>query len=926
MPTKITPTLYIGLGGTGARALLRAKQCFMDAYKGKVPSMIEFLAIDTDSNIGGSPIKSLYGDIRLNQNETLYITEKNARKKFHEFPEEFTWVPSQNEEKLGNIRGSGAGQVRSNGRFILQENESAVKTAIREKVSNITRAINLGGEFVASTKDDGSMQPAIVNIVGSIAGGTGCGMMVDILQMAVSALDGLGHSYYIYPWIIMPDIYRLLYPKMSEAVHLNAYGALRELDYLFNLKESNKTPVRIGNENVTQISESISYAYVINNYNSFAGTIDSDVDIADSVGRSMFMPTNDMGVAVETPMDNIRNWKDSFDLHAEGKACWCASTGSAEIVYDSQIVGDCIGYSLIRSVANQLTQTSDADAIGKMVNQWMSAPEVGIQEHDADLLIDTLLPANYPATMAFDVDSTVTDIQNFIAIATDVKNTLVKQYASVILNVENELGKKLDNILNSSHGIGDAIEFLSQLLQAINLCEEDMHSEIEDHTQRVENHQPWDNAIKGIMTTNFFGRPRVDEDAAEVLSHSVSSYITECRNLERKKYALNVYASIKDTIENKRKEIVAFRSKFENLASMMTSWIESNKRDAAKESKYKINLYSNSLKAGRKSSVNDSANFVAQNKVTDFISSMNEKSLFDKIKPWADQQLEVQNAFAMSIDDVLAKMNVDELKMLLMHAKKMSSPMWNIDYGGKLRSPKDLINMFIVGCNDANNNVICQSEELSNIFKSTDGSVRPYYTSIGGKTRIQILTLSCCAPVYAVGNTLTYEKEYIKYNSAQAGYIDQQWNQRMLSEKFQIIPVRKNVGPNPLEIWVKSIVLNLIQYDTATNQYWLESKTHGNPRKGYRFDLGANRETAFDAFKSMELYKECKSSIDSMVMHQGKEAIQARYDEVTYQNYYEVYSKMSVRDKEHIEEDIYKVLQDLVDSEIEFIANDGLKV
>jgi hypothetical protein len=64
MAIKITPTLYIGLGGTGARALLRAKQCFMDAYNGKVPSMIEFLAIDTDSNIGGDPIKSqVYGDI-----------------------------------------------------------------------------------------------------------------------------------------------------------------------------------------------------------------------------------------------------------------------------------------------------------------------------------------------------------------------------------------------------------------------------------------------------------------------------------------------------------------------------------------------------------------------------------------------------------------------------------------------------------------------------------------------------------------------------------------------------------------------------------------------------------------------------------------------------------------------------------------------
>ena len=134
MAIKITPTLYIGLGGTGARALLRAKQCFMDAYNGKVPSMIEFLAIDTDSNIGGDPIKSqLYGDIKLEKNETLYITAKNAKSKYDNFPDSYEWLPIQNVKDLAGIRGEGAGQVRSNGRFILYDNLGTIRTAIQNK-------------------------------------------------------------------------------------------------------------------------------------------------------------------------------------------------------------------------------------------------------------------------------------------------------------------------------------------------------------------------------------------------------------------------------------------------------------------------------------------------------------------------------------------------------------------------------------------------------------------------------------------------------------------------------------------------------------------------------------------------------------------------------------------------------------------------
>lgn len=928
MSTKITPTLYIGLGGTGARALLRAKQCFIDAY-GKVPSMIEFLAIDTDNNIGGSPIKSaLHGDISLDKNETLYITSKAALAKYHEFPEDYQWLPRLNSEKLGNIRGSGAGMVRSNGRFILLESQEIVKNSIIGKIGKITKSIHLGGEFVPATKDNGSMVPAIVNIVGSIAGGTGCGMIVDMLQIVPSALEGQGIDCYIYPWIIMPDIYRFMYPKMSDAVYLNAYGALRELDYLFNLKNNNK-PLSIGGEQITSRDERIQYAYLINNYNSFAGTIDSVTDIADNVGRSMFMPTNDMGAAVETPMDNIRNWKDNYDLKAEGKSCWCASTGSAEIVYDSQIVGDCIGYSLIRSVANQLTQISDSNTIGQMVQQWMVSPEVAIQERNADLLIDSLLSANYPATIAFDKESTVSDIENFISIATKVDDELKKNYANIKSRVESELGKKVHTLLNSAHGVGDAEDFLSQLLSAIKLCEDDMHNEIEVHTQKISNHVPWDSALKGIKGTTFWGSPKIDPEAADALSQTISLYISDVRNKHRKEYALNVYAALKETIEILRRNVVAFRLKLNRLASLMTTWIDTNKQEAAKQSLYRINLYGEALDSGRMSNANDSFNYVAQNKVTDLLNAINEQALFDIIKPWADQQTEVQSAFSLTIDEVLAAMPTEKVKELLIHVRKMSSPMWNVEFKGKLKSPKELINMFVVGCSDAHNNIIETTKEYSDIFESTDGTIRPMYTSIVGKgkaSKIQILTLSCCAPIYAVGNTLSYEKEYNDYNSAQAGYIDQQWNQRMLSEKFQIIPIKKTTGINPLEVWVKSIVLGLVHYDNAANQYWVTSRKLGSPIKHYRVDIGANREVAFDAFKSMDLYKECKEIIDHEISKQGRDTIQARFDVVNYNNYYEEFSLMSDKDKIHIEEDIYKVLQDLINNEIDFIAEGGLKV
>ena len=57
---KITRTLFVGLGGTGVKSILRAKQCFMDAY-GEIPPMVGFLAIDTDKKLRDQKLESRRG-------------------------------------------------------------------------------------------------------------------------------------------------------------------------------------------------------------------------------------------------------------------------------------------------------------------------------------------------------------------------------------------------------------------------------------------------------------------------------------------------------------------------------------------------------------------------------------------------------------------------------------------------------------------------------------------------------------------------------------------------------------------------------------------------------------------------------------------------------------------------------------------------
>lgn len=67
MTYNINKTLYVGIGGTGAKTLVKIKRHFIDAY-GEIPApLIGFLAIDTQDGIIDSAVaksgSEVYGQL-----------------------------------------------------------------------------------------------------------------------------------------------------------------------------------------------------------------------------------------------------------------------------------------------------------------------------------------------------------------------------------------------------------------------------------------------------------------------------------------------------------------------------------------------------------------------------------------------------------------------------------------------------------------------------------------------------------------------------------------------------------------------------------------------------------------------------------------------------------------------------------------------
>ena len=361
---KITRTLFVGLGGTGVKAILRAKQCFMDAY-GEIPPMVAFLAVDTDKAIKDKSLPSRKGgDVRLQANEVCFCgITGSALDIYRMFPNEFQWLPKRNISFLSNLQGTGAGAVRSNGRFLARHNADQISKQIANKVREISQPLPLDSRFIYDTNQEGMQYDTIVNVVGSVAGGTGSGMFIDMITLISKTLKDNGLDYRITPWIVLPDIFRHIAPgPASVNVFQNTYGAIRELDYLYHLSENNQSPLDFGFDKVYYRDEKLGDAYLINSTNKAGVVFQTVEDLTDSIGRCMFLPSNE----VDSVQDNVRIVQFTYAI--ENKRSFYQSAGSAEIVYDNQAVGNVIARGIISRICEELVKSSSVDQILKILH------------------------------------------------------------------------------------------------------------------------------------------------------------------------------------------------------------------------------------------------------------------------------------------------------------------------------------------------------------------------------------------------------------------------------------------------------------------------------------------------------------------------------------------------------------------------------
>ena len=244
MPKRV---LAIGVGGSGKATLTILKERLEETY-GQVPDNVVLLSLDTDDlrdvdTFAGTRLNPHY-DSRKREPEFRHIVSKPGVTMDTIFADIASGKTSAfmywlEKEKLDRILGpaerdirGGAQQRRPVGRVaVFQRWDNPIYSSI---VEAITRVYGEPEEEQPVDAIQVEQSKRLIFIVGSVAGGTGSGFLIDVANLVRHAVQSNSkwQSVDVSAIVVLPDAFSAYTTMMNDPTNLkpNSYAALRELD------------------------------------------------------------------------------------------------------------------------------------------------------------------------------------------------------------------------------------------------------------------------------------------------------------------------------------------------------------------------------------------------------------------------------------------------------------------------------------------------------------------------------------------------------------------------------------------------------------------------------------------------------------------------------------------------------------------------
>lgn len=245
----IRPTLFIGLGGTGKEVLLRLRRKFYERLGTPGLPCTAYLWLDTDTRdvmAQGEKINEIYQSVAFEPHEKIGLLEgsvgsdlSNIFRNKDEWRHLHKWLYPE-VERYGAEITDGAGGVRAVGRLtFFYHFENTISPLVRNALGGIATqgTINATLQLFRDRKMKTPLFPPNpipqVFVVSSLAGGTGCGTVLDTIFFLRQLSQSAGIPIERFVGILfMPNVfYMSARDEVSQRSYGNAYAALKELEF-----------------------------------------------------------------------------------------------------------------------------------------------------------------------------------------------------------------------------------------------------------------------------------------------------------------------------------------------------------------------------------------------------------------------------------------------------------------------------------------------------------------------------------------------------------------------------------------------------------------------------------------------------------------------------------------------------------------------
>ncbi len=848
MAKKLKKSLFIGLGGTGARALLYAKRKLIKVY-GEIPPMIRFLVLDTDPKM-----KQLRGEegemLTFGKREFLHIAVPNGLKYIEAKEHISNFFPEKNKKNAGAIN-KGAGQIRSLGRLALFFNHQNV----RDRLSNIVDDLRT---YRPGADDDyeihgGDIQ---VSVVFSTAGGTGSGTFLDIPYLLRDI--GIDHTDTMLAYTMMPNIF--LQFEGTKNVEANSYGAFKELDFLLDghlLQDS----IDYGGEHAVSMNMS-PYDNIITIDNITENKIgQNDISSLNEImGTGLYLSTGVIGDAGDSVWDNLRKFVNDA-LNVKGKSSNYCSMGISELFYDGQKLKNIFSNKLTKAMIDQLRLPAEGITVSADVEAKLSEWKIReSQPHDEviDAIFDMsqgsgIRPSEPDGYKKGTSQSAQLNAQKYLEIIKENLKAAATNTDALVDEKKALVNKFLDDQLNKSGGIYYCKEFVTHMKGNLSAYKEEMKTEKASYLEQQAAYERdakmmIDEIVEEEEGFNPFGKKGRIQEACEDYYAKVVSMATAIKEITRRDNALRFYNAILESLDYKLQDVANIEKHLNDIAVHAQQRTTSLTDKRGGNNSYVVDLHDLFLTEVeiQESDYNivDFFNFIGEDKVSSW-NTKNSKEVMDLFSGYAAMTNKAKNFVDMDVDTAFRKLGQEMQVKLLETMEAKSDPLWTY---GKEELEHQPSYIYLVGVNDDRNTAL-KDEDPTNkmpLFEIALGD-KPSMAVTNDPQRIYFYKFAAAVPAYTLSRMDRFRRKYLSDSARYDYHIDRRWKKEMDEINYDLFPSKDEAVH--LKIWAEANAFGLITRKSLRGPYMVQLEEGADPLNEDRVNLETtDRREAFNIF------------------------------------------------------------------------------